>query len=110
MRKFEKLAFWGNGRNKFSIFELDGGYTGKICPLWVRLSGKLKKRASYRRHRNTPIPYQRKYNTQFCDDQTIQNFLWGDSSELKLENNKGSGSDGLHVRNQVTLDDEHWCV
>ena len=50
-----------------------------------------------------------KYNTQCCKYPTIQNFMWGESSELKLENNKGSGSDGLHVRNQVTLNYEK-CV
>ena len=51
-------------------------------------------------------PYQINYNTQFCDDPTIQHFMWGYSLEFKLENNKGSGSDGLHVRNQVTFNDK----
>ena len=32
--------------------------------------------------------------------------MWGDSLESKLENNKESGSDGLHVINQGTLNDE----
>ena len=33
--------------------------------------------------------------------------MWGgDLSELKLENNKGLGSDGLHIRNRVTLNDK----
>ena len=32
--------------------------------------------------------------------------MWGDSSESKLENNKGSGLEGLNVRNKVTLNDE----
>ena len=36
----------------------------------------------------------------------MQHFMWGDSSELNLENNKGSGSDNVQVRNQVTLNDE----
>ena len=48
-----------------------------------------------------------KYNTQICDDPTIQHVMWGDSSELKIENNKVLGSDGLHVRNKLTLDDEN---
>ena len=43
------------------------------------------------------------YNTQCFDDTTIQHFMWGDLSELKLENNKGSGSGSLQVRDQVTL-------
>ena len=47
-----------------------------------------------------------KYNTRCCDDQTIQNFMWGDSLELKLENKKWSRPYILHVRNQVTLNDE----
>ena len=33
--------------------------------------------------------------------------MWGEPSELKSENNsKVSGSDGLHVRNKVTPNDE----
>ena len=32
--------------------------------------------------------------------------MGGDLSELKLENNKGLGSDGLHIRNRVTLNDK----
>ena len=44
MRKFEKLAFFWNGRNKFSRLELYGVYTGNRYPCWVSLLGKLKKR------------------------------------------------------------------
>ena len=46
------------------------------------------------------------YNTQFCNDPTIQHFMWGDLSALKLENNKVAGSDGIDFRNQLTLNDE----
>ena len=46
-------------------------------------------------------------NTQLCDDPNTQHFMWGESSELKSENNsEGSGSDGPHVRNKVNLNDE----
>ena len=61
----------------------------------------------YWRHGNTPLLEKIKYNTQQGDDPTIQNFMWGESSYLKLENNKGSGLDGLNIRNQVTLNDEN---
>ena len=70
-------------------------------PFGASLYGKLKK-ASYMRHRNTLILEKRKYNNKLCDDPTIQHFMWGDASE----NNKVSGSDSLHVRNQVTPNDE----
>ena len=98
--RLKNWYFCWNRRNEFSRLELDGGYTGNRYPLWVRLLGKLKKieRASYWRHGNTTIPDQRNYNIQCCNDTTIRYFMWGDSSELKLENNKGSVSDGLHVR------------
>ena len=67
----------------------------------------LKKRTAYYwRHGNNPLPEKMKYNTKFCNDSTIQHFMWGESSEFKLENNKVPGSDGLHIRNQVTLNDE----
>ena len=77
-------------------------------PFWVILLGgkELKRRASYWRHGNTPLPEKINYNTQCCDGPTFQHFMWGDSPELKLENNKGSESDDLHVRNQVTLNCE----
>ena len=66
-----------------------------------------KKRYSYWRHGNTPLPEKMKHNTQCCDDPTIQHFMWGDPPELKSENNsKGSRSDCLHVRNKVTLNNE----
>ena len=76
-------------------------------PFGVSLSGIFfKQRSSYWRLGYIPLPDKRKYNTQSWDDPTIQHFMWGDSSELKLENNKGSVLDGLHVRNQVTINDE----
>ena len=71
---------------------------------------KNNNKISYWRHGNNPLPKQKKYNTQCCNDLTIQHFLWGDSSELKLEKNKGSGFYGLHVRNKLTLNDENKCV
>ena len=78
---------------------MNGGYTGNKYPLYVSLSGQL----IYWRHDNNIIPEHMKYNTQFWNDTTIQTFMWGDSLELKWENNKGSGSEGLHVKNQVTI-------
>ena len=102
--------FW-NRRNKFSRLKLDGGYTGNRYIWWVSLSGKLLKKISYCRHGNTPLPEKRKYNSQCCDDPTIQHFMWGDPSELKSENNsKGSVSDGLHIRNKMTLNDERLII
>ena len=32
--------------------------------------------------------------------------MWGDSSELKSKNIKVSGLDVLHIRNQLTLNDD----
>ena len=47
-----------------------------------------------------------KYNTQLQDDPTIQHFILGDSPELNSENIKGLGSGGLHIRNQMVLNDK----
>ena len=77
----------------------------KDIPFGLDFWANFKKK-SYWRHVNTPIPEQMKYNTQYCDDPTIPHFMWGDSLELKLENKKGSGSNSLHIRNQVTLNYE----
>ena len=65
-----------------------------------------KKIASYWRNGNTPLPEQRKYNTQCWYDPNIQNFIEGSSSELELENNKSLVSEGLQVLNQGNLNDE----
>ena len=43
------------------------------------------------------------YKNQCCDDLTIKNFMCGDSSELKLENNKGTLFGGLHITNKLNL-------
>ena len=41
----------------------------------------------------------------------FQHFIQGDSSELKSENIKGSVLDVMHVRNQVTFNDENlFCL
>ena len=48
-----------------------------------------------------------KYNTQLYYEPTVQHFMWGDSSEFNSENSKGSVSGGIHIRNQVTLNDEN---
>ena len=98
--------FCWNRKEQFSVLQSDGGQTGNRYLLWVRFLVKLFKRASYLRHVNNPLPGKSKYNTQCCDGTTIQNLMWGDSSELTFENNKVSGLDGIHVRNQVNLDDE----
>ena len=34
----------------------------------------------YWRQDNNPLPEHMNYNNQFCDDTTIQHFMWGDSS------------------------------
>ena len=62
------------------------------------------------RHESNPLSEHINYNIQTFDDPTIQHFMWGDSSELKLENNKGSGSNVLHDRNKVAINGEKWCV
>ena len=36
--------------------------------------------------------------------------MWGDSSDLKSENRKGSISSGIHVRNHVTLNNDFLCL
>ena len=63
MHKVENWNF-SNRRNELSRLYLDSGYTGNRCPLWVILSGNLKKRAAYWRHDNTALPDNMKYNIQ----------------------------------------------
>ena len=48
-----------------------------------------------------------KYTTQVQDDQTIQHFTFGNSSELKSKNSKGSGSGGLHVKKKRESQQRH---
>ena len=108
--RLENWHFCWNRRKKLSILESGGGYTGNRCPPWIGLFGKRKK-ASYWRYRNNSIPEQRKYNTQCCDDITIQKFIFGDSSQLKLDNNKRQLSGGLYITNKFTLkNDKFMCL
>ena len=98
-------ACWIREKN-FPSLDLDDGNMGNRCHLYVSLSGQHKKGASYWRHDSTPLFDHMKYNTQCWDDPTIQHVMWVQSSELKSENSKGSGSDSLQVRNQVILNYE----
>ena len=101
-------SFWIR-RNKLYRLDLHNGYMGNIYPLYAILSGQVfLKGASYWIHGSNPLPYNMKYNTQFWDDPNIQNFIWGESSELKSENSKGEVYGGLYVRNQGTLNDENF--
>ena len=67
------------------------------------LDSLKKKRPSCWRHGNNNTPDNTKYNTQCYDDPNKQHFMWGNSSELQSENNKGPVSGGIHVTNQLTL-------
>ena len=66
--KCTRLKNWHvcwNRLNKLPMLDLDGDYTGNRYPLCSILSDQLFKRgASYWRHENTPLPENRKYNTQ----------------------------------------------
>ena len=48
-----------------------------------------------------------KYGAKLWDKPTTWNFMLDNSSDLKSENGEGSGSGGLHIINQVTLNDEN---
>ena len=51
------------------------------------------------------------YNTQGYDEPNKQHFVWGNSSELNLENSKGPVSGGLHITNQFALNDDNcFCL
>ena len=75
-------------------------------PFGGSLSGKLLKRASYWIHGNTSLPDQMNYNTRFCNDPTIQHFMWGAVKLNHGDSTKVAGSDGIDFRNQLTLNDE----
>ena len=51
-----------------------------------------------------------KYKTQYYDDPSKQHFMWGNSSELKLENRKVPVSGGIQVTNKLTLNYEFFFV
>ena len=74
-------------------------------PIWKPF---VFKGASYKSHGNTILHEHMKYNNQHKYDPTIQYFVWGNSSELKSENKKVSGSVSIHVINQVNLDDNNF--
>ena len=104
-----KLDFLGIGETNFPDWSCMVATQVTDIPVGLTFlgGGGVKKRASYWRHVNTPLPEKMWHNTQCCDDPTIQPFMWGDPSDLKSENNiKGSILDGLHVRNKVTLQDK----
>ena len=50
----------------------------KNTPLMLAFLSNFKNGASYWRHENNLLPDHTKYNTQFCNDPSIQHFMWGD--------------------------------
>ena len=66
MRKVEKLAFFGIGEKNYLDWIWMVATQVTYITFWVSLLEKLKKRrASYWRHGNNPLPEQMKYNTKF---------------------------------------------
>ena len=60
---------------------------------------------SYWRRGNNPLSENMKYDTKLQVYITNQNFILDGYSELKPENGEQSGRGILHVRNQVTLNE-----
>ena len=102
MHKVENWHFFGIGETNSPDWSWVVDTQLTYTPFGLAFRVNLKK-GSYLRHVNITLPEKMKYNTQCCDDTTIQHFMWGKSPELKLENNKVSVLNGLHVGNQVTL-------
>ena len=64
MRRLQNWHVYWNMRNKLSRLDLDGGYTGNIYLLYVRIFGQLYLKnggLTYWRHGNTTTPEKMRY-------------------------------------------------